>query len=353
MVVKPATAYNALAQAVNKKFPGTTWDGESAKSRVRTMKTKFHNVFSLCGGNVQEETGIWKLSDSDKASGILTLADKAQCMCPNWFSWLEWCGTDPNLSKHGIGDSGLAADLLSVGGDAESGGYVGGVMLDAGIGDGGGASDNDNDDGGGDSSSDSDANVGFGGLTAARAAQGDAGHVAEDEGDTPRAVSAKVAPANASADDDLRAQQKKRKEMLANMSKEEKKALACQEQKEKRQKENEDSLRRRSAVAAAAGPSGTASSPSSVTGSPFGKGGQKDWQAGFLVDRAKDEDARAERDSSAQIAVAKLQLSSADRHHDAELNHKRELLSFQQMQLNFQQQQVQLQMQMQQQQQAM
>ena len=213
MVVKPATAYNSLAQAVNKKFPGTTWDGESAKSRVRTMKTKFHNVFSLCGGNVQEETGIWKLSDSDKASGILTLADKAQCMCPNWFSWLEWCGTDPNLSKHGIGDSGLAADLLSVGGDAESGGYVGGVMLDAGIGDGGGASDNDNDDGGGDSSSDSDANVGFGGLTAARAAQGDAGHVAEDEGDTPRAVSAKVAPANASADDDLRAQQKKRKEM--------------------------------------------------------------------------------------------------------------------------------------------
>ena len=58
MVVKPATAYNSLAQAVNKKFPGTQWDGDSAKSRVRTMKVKFHTVFSLCGGNVQEETAV-------------------------------------------------------------------------------------------------------------------------------------------------------------------------------------------------------------------------------------------------------------------------------------------------------
>lgn len=112
-VTKPSTAYNALAQLVNAKF-GTSWDGESAKSRVRTMKTKFHNVFTLCGGRVQEETDSWKLTDADKAAGILTLADKAQSMCPNWNSWLEWCGNDPNLLKHGSGDSQLLRDISQV-----------------------------------------------------------------------------------------------------------------------------------------------------------------------------------------------------------------------------------------------
>ena len=89
MVVKPSTAYNSRAQAVNKKFPGTKWDGDSAKSRVRTMKSKFHNVFTLCSGNVLEESAIWKLSDTDKRDGILTLADKAQNMCPHWNCWLQ------------------------------------------------------------------------------------------------------------------------------------------------------------------------------------------------------------------------------------------------------------------------
>ena len=94
-VVKPATAYNSLAQAVNKKF-SCQWDGDSAKSRVRTMKTKFHTFFTMSnGGRVNEETDTWKLADADKDASIFTLADKAADMCPYWNSWMEWCGNDP------------------------------------------------------------------------------------------------------------------------------------------------------------------------------------------------------------------------------------------------------------------
>ena len=362
MVVKPATAYNALAQAVNKKF-ATQWDGDSAKSRVRTMKGKFHTVFTLCGGNVQEESAVWKLSDGDKRDGILTLADKAQSMCPHWFSWLEWCGTDPNLSKHGVGESGLAASLCSEASGAVSAGLGAAGAADDGSG-GSGDDDDANSKGDSDESSADDANAGegLGAFARARQAQGDDGFVAEDDSDIPRAVSAKVAPApgHPGDADDLQEQKRKRKEMLSQMTAEQKKDLARHEQKEKRQRELEASSNRRGAVASAASPSAgvtspraSGSTPSSVS-SPFAKGGlNKDWQANFLVDRARDEEARAEKQAAAQVAVAKLQIAASDRHYEAELSHKREQLSFQQQQLTFQQQQLTMQMQMQQTQHAM
>ena len=381
MVVKPATAYNALAQAVNKKFAGTQWDGDSAKSRVRTMKLKFHTVFTLCGGNVQEESAVWKLSDADKRDGILTLADKAQSMCPHWFSWLEWCGTDPNLSKHGVGESGLAASIFaSLSSEAsgavsavaslssEASGAVSAGLGAAGAADegSGGSGDDDDANSKGDSdesnADDVNAGAGLGAFARARQAQGDEGHVADDDNEIPRAVTAKVAPApgHPGDADDLQEQKRKRKEMLSQMTAEEKKDLARHEQKEKRQRELEASSNRRGAVASAASPSAGVNSPpasgttSSSVSSPFAKGGlNKDWQANFLVDRARDEEARAEKQAAAQVTVAKLQIAASDRHYEAELSHKREQLSFQQQQLTFQQQQLTMQMQMQQTQQAM
>lgn len=101
-VVKPGTAYNSLAQAVNSKF-GCSWTGESAKSRIRTMKVKFEAVFVACKGKVDEESETWRLTDSDKEAGVFTLADKAQRDCPYWNNWLKWCGSDPNLARHGSG----------------------------------------------------------------------------------------------------------------------------------------------------------------------------------------------------------------------------------------------------------
>lgn len=101
-VVKPGTAYNSLAQAVNSKF-GCAWTGESAKSRIRTMKVKFEAVFVACKGKVDEESETWRLSDSDKEAGVFTLADKAQRDCPYWNNWFKWCGSDPNLARHGSG----------------------------------------------------------------------------------------------------------------------------------------------------------------------------------------------------------------------------------------------------------
>jgi hypothetical protein len=353
LVVKPSTAYNSLAQAVNKKFPGTSWDGDSAKSRVRTMKSKFHNVFSLCSGNVLE-TAIWKLSDTDKRDGILTLADKAQSMCPHWNCWLEWCGSDPNMTKHGAGESGLVASI-SASLSSES-------RIDAA---GSGAS-------GSDSCSDDDVapeqKVSLAEFAQMRKAEGDEGHRAsdgdEDGGGVPRAVRSTVdraagAPGGA---DDLHEQKRQRREMLAQMSPTEKKEFTRQEQKDKRQREQEASAGRRNVIAAA-GTAATSSSSSALgsptnTGgssvsSPFGKGGNKDWQASFLADRAKDEDARSEKQAAAQVTVAKLHLDAADRQHAADQQHKREQLGFQQQQLSFQQQHMQMQMQMQQSQQMM
>jgi len=101
-VVKPGTAYNSLAQAVNSKF-GCVWTGESAKSRIRTMKAKFEAVFVACKGKVDEESETWRLTDSDKEAGVFTLADKAQRDCPYWNNWFKWCGSDPNLARHGSG----------------------------------------------------------------------------------------------------------------------------------------------------------------------------------------------------------------------------------------------------------
>ena len=362
MVVKPSTAYNSLAQAVNKKFPGTKWDGDSAKSRVRTMKSKFHNVFTLCGGNVQEETAVWKLSDADKRDGIHTLADKALSMCPNWNSWLEWCGSDPNMSKHGSGDSGLLAsvgdsdprgrDQDSASSSSEDGGDV--------------AAGGDDDDSEEDEERDKGKEHSLANFTRRRQAEGDEGFRGEDNDveDVPRAVTTRVAPAPGNADD-LQAQKQKRKEMLARMTADEKKEFSRQEQKEKRQKEQEQSASRRGSVAVAASSpansaglasprAATAGSSSSSIVSPFsGKGSNKDWQASFLADRAKDEDAKAQKHADSQLAVAKLQIDSAERQHDAELGYKRDQLSFQQLQLQFQQQHMQMQIQMQQSQQMM
>ena len=364
-VVKPGTAYNSLAQAVNKKFPGTNWDGESAKCRVRTMKAKFHKVFTLCAGNVSEETAAWKLSEEDKRDGILTLADKAQSMCPHWNSWLEWCGTDPNMTKHGAGESGLVARISRGLGDDDhnaaqgNGGHDGDMPWS-------GSEDRDDDD----VEEEEDDGVGKRGrpgslasFSLQRELQGDEGHKPDDPEDVPRAVTSTVERASDAPgkDDDLQAQKQKRKDMLARMSSEEKANFYRQEQKEKRQKEQEASTTRRNVVAAAASPGSdhvtsphapAQSSSSNSVVSPFGKG-NNDWQASFLVDRAKDEEARAEKESAASIAVAKLQVAAADRQHNADLEHKRDLLSFQQQQLNFQHQQMQMQMNMQQSQQMM
>lgn len=354
-VVKPGTAFNALAQSVNKKF-STSWDGESAKCRVRTMKQKFHKVFNLCAGNVTEETAAWKVSDEDKRDGIFTLADKAQSMCPHWNSWLEWCGTDPNMTKHGAGDSGLVARISGGLGEEDQTADQGNAWS--------GSEDRDDveeeeDDGVGKRSRPGS----LASFSLQRELQGDEGHKPDDPEDVPRAVTSTVERASDAPgkDDDLQAQKQKRKDMLARMSSEEKAIFYRQEQKEKRQKEQDASTTRRNVVAAAASPGSdhvtsphahAQSSSSNSVVSPFGKG-NKDWQASFLVDRAKDEEARAEKQSAASIAVAKLQVAAADRQHNADLEHKREQLSFQQQQLNFQQQQMQMQMNMQQSQQMM
>jgi hypothetical protein len=368
-VVKPGTAFNALAQAVNKKF-STSWDGESAKCRVRTMKQKFHKVFTLCAGNVTEETAAWKVSDEDKRDGIYTLADKAQSMCPHWNSWLEWCGNDPNMTKHGAGDSGLIVSIgHGLGDEDRTTGHVNGGRDQEITWSGSGrcSSGDENDDGA------EDEDVGDGkcpgslaSFSSQRESQGDAGHKFDDDDEVtvPRPATVTVAKAAGTPgdDDDLLARKQKRKEMLAHMSPEEKKDLSRHEQKEKRQREQDASSNRRNVIAAAASPSSpqavtshqalAQSSSSNSVVSPFGKT-NKDWQASFLVDRAKDEETRAEKQSAASIAVAKLQVAAADRQHGADLEHKREQLQFQQLQLNFQQQQMQMQMSMQQSQQMM
>lgn len=342
-VVKPTTAYNALAQAVNKKF-SCSWDGESAKSRIRTMKNKFHAVFTLSNnGRVLEETVVWKLTDADKAAGILTLLDKAQHQCPYWNSWMEWCGNDPNLSKHGSGGSELQMNLNSS--DEEDRGLEDATATTA---------VNDN------SESDSDAGEGdagglstFSALTALRNQSGDEGNVGEGGDDqVPRAASARVDAAT-SGTDDLKAQLAKRKAMLAALTPEQKQELYRTEAKAKRARDQEESNTRRSKIADAAT---TPQSPrDSASDSPFSKSTSlsKDWQANFLVDAKKDEMIKAERTEASQLAIAKLQLASADRRDQAELEHKERLLSFQQQQAQMQQQQAQMQMQFQQQQQMM
>ncbi len=337
-VVKPATAYNSLAQAVNAKF-GTSWDGESAKARVRTMKNKFQTVFSLSnGGRVQEESAAWKLSDADKSKGILTLADKAQDMCPHWNSWMEWCGSDPNMLKHGSGGIDIDANIREGSGEEEEEGRH--------------SADE------GDVSDDADGVAKglatFAGFSAGRLSAGDKGNLGENEDDVPRAVSCRVDSVTGGTDD-LREQQRKRKEMLGGMDADAKKRFYAQEQREKRQKEQADSEKRRSSIAAAAAPAVISSSPTS-SGSPFAKGSSsqsKDWQANFLVEHKKDEQARAERHDAAQVTIAKLQLEAAQRQNHVENEHKQQVLSFQQMQFSAQQQQAQMQMQFQQQQQMM
>jgi hypothetical protein len=338
-VVKPATAYNSLAQAVNAKF-GTSWDGESAKARVRTMKNKFQTVFSLSnGGRVQEESAAWKLSDADKSKGILTLADKAQDMCPHWNSWMEWCGSDPNMLKHGSGGIDIDANIREGSGEDEV--EVEGHLTDEGdVSDADGVADG--------------VAVGpetFAGFSAGRLSAGDKGNLGDNEDDVPRAVSCRVDSVTGGTDD-LREQQRKRKEMLGGMDADAKKRFYAQEQREKRQKEQADSEKRRSSIAAAAAPAVISSSPTS-SGSPFAKGSSsqsKDWQANFLVEHKKDEQARAERHDAAQVTIAKLQLEAAQRQNDVENEHKQQVLSFQQMQFSAQQQQAQMQMQFQQQQ---
>jgi hypothetical protein len=339
-VVKPSTAYNALAQAVNKKF-GCSWDGESAKSRIRTMKTKFHAVFTLSnGGHVQEETASWKLTDADKAAGILTLLDKAQHQCPYWNSWMEWCGNDPNLSKHGSGGSGIQLNVDSSDGEeprGEVGDHSDSDAADA-------ALHSDAADAAHHSNGEEDAAktpASFAQLAAECNSKGDHGNVGEgdDGSQVPRAVSAKV-DAAASGSDPLKAQMQKRKAMLASLSAEQKRELYATEAKAKRAKEQAESDDRRSKIADAAP---TPQSPrDSTSGSPFGKSPSmsKDWQAAFLVDHKKDEMLRAERMETSQLAVAKLQLAAAERRDQAELEHKQNVLLFQQQQAQMQQQQA-------------
>jgi hypothetical protein len=341
-VVKPSTAYNALAQAVNKKF-NCSWDGDSAKSRIRTMKNKFHSVFTLSnGGRVHEETAAWKLTDADTAAGILTLLDKAQHQCPYWNSWMEWCGSDPNLNKHGSGGSELQIDES----DAEK---------DEPGGDGKDSESQDDEDGEEDQRN--GAPAGFAAFTADRNQKGDEGNKGDgDEDQVPRAVASRVDPSTSGSGDAIKEQQKRRREMLSSMSAEQKTQLYKDEAKAKRQKEMEDSKTRQLAISDAATPGGPAQPPStSTSGSPFSKQTpmSKDWQATFLVEHKRFEIDRAERAETSQVAVAKLQLASAERRDQAELEHKKSLLSFQQMQHQLQQQQVQMQMQFQHQQQMM
>jgi hypothetical protein len=347
-VVKPSTAYNALAQAVNKKF-GCLWDGDSAKSRVRTMKGKFHTVFTMSnGGRVQEENASlgWILTAADKEANIFTLADKAQSMCPHWNSWFEWCGNDPNMNKHGSGTSDLVGGGDDAGEDVEGGG-------NGGPGEGESHDELRDDDGGAPSRSDDDdddaAHATFSGFSSGRQAAGDKGNVGEtNEGEAeggegvPRAVSARVEPAPGAADA-LKEQARRRRERLAAMNAEQKKEFYSQEAKAKRQKEQKESDDRRATVAAAASPTGTGNSSS---GSPFAKNSSqsysKDWQANFLVEHRKEETLRAERQDASQLVIAKLHIESADRN-----------LAFQQLQFTSQQQQAHMQLQFQQQQQLM
>ena len=251
------------------------------------------------------------------------------------------------MTKHGAGDSGLVASLSrDTRNDAAGSGASG--------------SDSCSDD-----EVASEQKVSLAAFTRMREAQGDEGHKASDGdeggGGVPRAVTVTVdrAAGASGGADDLQEQKRLRREMLAQMSPTERKEFTRHEQKDKRQKEHEASTGRRNVIAAA-GTAATSSSssaalasPTNSVSSPFGKGGNKDWQASFLADRAKDEDARSEKQAAAQITVAKLQLDAADRQHAADQQHKREQLCFQQQQLSFQQQQMQLQMQMQQSQQIM
>jgi hypothetical protein len=337
-VVKPATAYNSLAQSVNAKF-GTQWDGDSAKARLRTMRTKFHTVFTLCAGRVQEESENWKLESADKSKGILTLADKAQDMCPHWNLWLEWCGNDPNMAKHGTSDSNLALDQPVAKEDGEDDGVGRELSEDA-------AADD------GVVTAGSAAPASYGTFSKFRAAGGDNGFEGNDDGDVPRAVAARVDTAKGGVDD-LQEQKRKRHEMLKGMTKDEKAEFYRQEGKEKRQKEQDDSNERRSAVASAAQSGAIPSSPSVSSGSPFGKGGSggsSDWQANFLAQRQRDEDLKQQRQDAASVTVVKLQIDAADRQSALELQHKQQMLNLQTMQFQAQQQQTQMQMQFQQQQ---
>ena len=313
-VVKPATAYNALAQAVNGKF-GTSWDGESAKSRVRTMKSKFHSVFALSQGKVSDESDSWKLSDAEIKEGIHTLLDKAQHMCPHWNSWFEWCGSDPNLLKHGGSESTLDVEFSDEG-----------------------------DEGGGDDDGSQDEEEGgpasFAAFSALRTGAGDEGNVGivDAEGGVealPVAVSSRVEPAPG-VRDDLKAQQQQRKIMLQQMSAEDKKKFHAEEQKQKRQRESDQAEQRRrdvsgvpaSPVSASSQPDKTSSSLSSPFAPP--KGG--DWQAVFLADRAHTEDRRADSKADSDALVAKMQLAATAAHNASELAHKREMMSWQQQQ---------------------
>jgi hypothetical protein len=335
-VVKPTTAYNSLAQAVNAKF-GTSWDGDSAKARLRTMKTKFHNVFTLCGGRVQEESDNWRLMDGDKSKGIMTLADKAQDMCPHWNLWLEWCGNDPNMVKHGSSDSSLSSqpedsvrDAGREAGDASEG------------------SEGEGDDDGGTKK------LTYATFSQDRNNSGDAGNIGNEDGEVPRAVTARVHAATSGVDA-LSEQKRQRQDMLKGLSKEEKTELYRQESKGKRLKEQQESNDRRSAISTASQSGAqTASSPSVSSGSPLGKSGSSsDWQANFLVQRQRDEDLKLQRQEAASVTVAKLQIDAAARQSALELEHKQQMLTFQQLQFNAQQQQAQMQMQFQQQQQML
>jgi len=254
-------------------------------------------------------------------------------MCPNWNSWLEWCGNDPNLLKHGSGDSQLLQDISQVGD---------GLEIDS------------SSEGEGTDVVDGEGYETYAALTAARLGLGDEGHVGTEGDDyiAPRAITVRVAAA-AGGDESAVDQARKRKVMLAGMNPVQKKAFYSQEAKEKREKEKEESEQRRSSIVAAASAS-SLSSPSSSSGSPFGKAAQsKDWQANFLVQHKHDQDMRSERQEASQVAIAKLQIEAADRHNEQELKHNQDLLSFSQMQFQSHQTQLQMQMQFEQQKQMM
>lgn len=341
-VVKPTTAYNSLAQAVNAKF-GTSWDGDSAKARLRTMKTKFHNVFTLCGGRVQEESDNWRLMDGDKSKGIMTLADKAQDLCPHWNLWLEWCGNDPNMVKHGSSDSCLSSQQEDTGVTEQD-------AVDASEG------NFDGSEGEGDEQPHGVAkSFTYATFSQDRVGSGDAGNCGNDEGGIPRAVTVRVQTATPGADA-LAEQKRARQDMLKGLSKDGKAELYRREGKEKRQKEQEESNDRRGAITAASQSGAPPTSPSVGSGSPFGKSGSgssSDWQANFLVQRQRDEDLKQQRQDTASVTVAKLQIDAAARQSALELEHKGHLLSFQQVQFDVQRQQAQMQMQFQQQQQML
>jgi hypothetical protein len=323
-VVKPGTAYNALAQGINSKF-GTSWDSSSAKSRVRNMKRKFTAVFIACNGKCDEESEKWKLTDEDKARNIFTLADKAQYECPYWNLWLKWCGNDPNLSRHGFSDS-----LLDV--------------------------DDTCDEQGSDSCDEYEVNeeadegaVSFSEFAAIRDSVGDSGHAPSDsEGeDAPRPASARVeqAPSDPRHQDDLLTQAKKRREALSKLSESEKKKLKADDAKAKRELEKAQSTARRASVAGSSVSSPTSGTPTAVASALFqGSPKDKNFEAQFLADRARQMDEKSDKAAAAQVEVARMQLQFQDK----------QAAQFQQLETSkLQMQQLQFQMQMQMRQQEM